>query len=717
MTISTTTTRTTYNGNGVTTVFSIPFRFLVNGDIVVVSVSAAGVETTKTLTTDYTLTGAGDDAGGSVTMLVAPANGTRLIIYRDTDIVQETDYISGDPFPAETHERALDRLTMIAQEIGSDADRAIKVPVGDSSSLSTTLPAAADRLDKFIVFDATTGATELSTVTQTEVASAVAAAYAAGSTADAVTFLQEGTGAVSRSAQAKLRESVSILDYGASTGASAATNAAAITAALAEASSVYIPAGTYSSNTFTMLTDRTLHGDGAASILSFPAGQTGIYGLSSGAGSYLENVTLHNFKLLGAVETSAFSEQIHLCNLNGARNLTVDHVHFVGFQGDGLYLGAHTDNTRHNVNVKVTNCLFDGVNNDNRNGLSVIDVDGLTVRGNTFQNVTRSNMPGPIDLEPNDAANVIRNVKIVGNHFENTDSIQGAVNIILLFDADVDPETFIVSGNTFDVTSYLLSFRISYAYISKTNLVLSNNIGSVAAICEMYNYIDGAVITNNVLTVTASGVLGFTNTDELNNFVIGNNTFTGSGTPDRAFSLRCGSGHVVSNNTFADFVTYGFLTGIAGGTLSDTSILGNTFVNCGTYAVGAVAGSVDGVSCTYLGNTYSSKHQFPAWRNDDTGDITNGDSSPKTFNGDTLPDSFSREGIFRSCINGDTAVPNTGGRQGLLETHCEAGEIGRKFKYQVYFPANNGVKPESFYTRKAESGSNAWTAWVEHAGV
>lgn len=26
----------------------------------------------------------------------------RLIIYRDTDIVQETDYISGDPFPAET---------------------------------------------------------------------------------------------------------------------------------------------------------------------------------------------------------------------------------------------------------------------------------------------------------------------------------------------------------------------------------------------------------------------------------------------------------------------------------------------------------------------------------------------------------------------------------------------------------------------------------------
>ena len=103
----------------VTTEFSFPYRFLANGDLVVVEVSAAGVETTKTLTTHYTLTGAGDDAGGSVTMLVAPANGTRLIIYRDTDIVQETDYISGDPFPAEDpragagptdHDRAGDRI-------------------------------------------------------------------------------------------------------------------------------------------------------------------------------------------------------------------------------------------------------------------------------------------------------------------------------------------------------------------------------------------------------------------------------------------------------------------------------------------------------------------------------------------------------------------------------------------------------------------------------
>jgi hypothetical protein len=112
---------------------------------------------------------------------------------------------------------------MIAQEIGSDADRAIKVPVGDSSAFSTTLPAAANRLDKFITFDASTGEMELSSLTVTQLASAVAAAYAAGSTADAVTYTPEGTGYQVRSVQARLRDLLIDDDY--STFANAKTKA------------------------------------------------------------------------------------------------------------------------------------------------------------------------------------------------------------------------------------------------------------------------------------------------------------------------------------------------------------------------------------------------------------------------------------------------------------------------------------------------------------
>ena len=172
MTISTTDSRISYNGNGVTTVFAFPYRFLANADLVVVEVSSTGVETVKTLTTDYTLTGAGDDAGGSVTMLVAPASGTRLVIYRDTEVVQETDYTSGDAFPAESHERALDRLTMILQEKtpgAAGATRAIQIPIGDPGDVNTVLPPSIARLDKFLVFDATTGSVGVSNVTISQV--------------------------------------------------------------------------------------------------------------------------------------------------------------------------------------------------------------------------------------------------------------------------------------------------------------------------------------------------------------------------------------------------------------------------------------------------------------------------------------------------------------------------------------------------------------------
>ncbi len=178
MTISTTDSRISYNGNGVTTEFSFPYRFLANGDLVVVIVDAAGVETVKTITTDYTVTGAGDDAGGSVTMLVAPASSTRLVIYRDTEVVQETDYTSGDAFPAESHERALDRLTMILQEKtpgAAGATRAIQIPIGDPGTVVTTLPPSIARLGKFLVFDESTGSVEVSSFTQSTVADTIAA--------------------------------------------------------------------------------------------------------------------------------------------------------------------------------------------------------------------------------------------------------------------------------------------------------------------------------------------------------------------------------------------------------------------------------------------------------------------------------------------------------------------------------------------------------------
>lgn len=140
MTVSTTESRIGYNGNGATTAFAFPYRFLVNADLVVTLVRADTTQVVQTLNTDYTVTGAGDDAGGTVTMVVPPVTGQHLVIVRDVPLTQETDYVSGDPFPAESHETALDKLTMISQRLNNLISRSIRLSDADLLVSSTILP-------------------------------------------------------------------------------------------------------------------------------------------------------------------------------------------------------------------------------------------------------------------------------------------------------------------------------------------------------------------------------------------------------------------------------------------------------------------------------------------------------------------------------------------------------------------------------------------------
>lgn len=133
MTISSTTNKDTYSGNGSTTVFPYTFKILDDDEILVqVRTTSSGVITTKTLTTDYTVSGAGEDSGGNVTFGTAPASGTTVILLRNLDAVQETDYPEYDPFPASSHEEALDRLTMLIQKNEEVLARCLKLdPTAD----------------------------------------------------------------------------------------------------------------------------------------------------------------------------------------------------------------------------------------------------------------------------------------------------------------------------------------------------------------------------------------------------------------------------------------------------------------------------------------------------------------------------------------------------------------------------------------------------------
>jgi hypothetical protein len=155
MTISSTTVKNSYSGNGSTTAFAYTFKIFANTDLQVIIRSSTGTETVKTLTTHYTVSGVGDASGGNVTFTSGniPASGETVVIRRAVPQTQAIDYIANDPFPAESHEEGLDRATMTTQQVQEELDRAIKLSRTNTMTSTEFSVGASDRANKILAFD------------------------------------------------------------------------------------------------------------------------------------------------------------------------------------------------------------------------------------------------------------------------------------------------------------------------------------------------------------------------------------------------------------------------------------------------------------------------------------------------------------------------------------------------------------------------------------
>jgi hypothetical protein len=130
MTISTYENKINYVGDGSTTVFTFVFKVLAENHMkVYLDDVIQGTGYTVTLNADQNA-----NPGGDVTFSVAPVTDAVISLLREVPLDQLVDYNPYDPFPAETHERALDKLTMITQQLDEKVDRAILFPP------STALP-------------------------------------------------------------------------------------------------------------------------------------------------------------------------------------------------------------------------------------------------------------------------------------------------------------------------------------------------------------------------------------------------------------------------------------------------------------------------------------------------------------------------------------------------------------------------------------------------
>jgi hypothetical protein len=134
-----------YTGNGITTVYAVPFRILVADDLTVLLDGAA--------TTAYSISGLGDDEA-SITFIAAPASGAQVLIYRQVALDRQIDYQFNGDFLSNTVNADFDRIWMALQDIGASDSRALKFPVEEYDA-DGTLPGAATRANKVLAFDST----------------------------------------------------------------------------------------------------------------------------------------------------------------------------------------------------------------------------------------------------------------------------------------------------------------------------------------------------------------------------------------------------------------------------------------------------------------------------------------------------------------------------------------------------------------------------------
>ena len=155
MTISSTTVKNSYSGNGTLDTFNYTFKIFADADIQVIIRDATATETVKTLTTHYTVTGAGNANGGTIVFTSGniPTATETVVIRRTSPQTQAIDYIANDPFPAESHEEGLDRSMMAVQQLQEEVDRSIKLSRTNTMTSTEFTIGDTDRANKVFGFD------------------------------------------------------------------------------------------------------------------------------------------------------------------------------------------------------------------------------------------------------------------------------------------------------------------------------------------------------------------------------------------------------------------------------------------------------------------------------------------------------------------------------------------------------------------------------------
>lgn len=493
-----------YTGDGSTTQFDITFTYR---SASTVKASLDGVETTAFSFVNPS----------RIQFDEAPASGAEVKIFRRTSVSSaEVEFEDGAIIRGNDLNDAVaqprDRVEEISSEVADLAGGALRAPSGETLD---TLPALADRIDKYLAFGAG-GSPVLVTAPGSDMpVRADLASTASGKGAALVAVKQLGAGAVDRSALDKLREQVSVMDFGA-TGDGETDDTAAIQAAIDYVEStvdmathssnspangaqcLFFPAGLYLVNGSLVITkSMSILGDGhseysSGTRIQQEAATTDLFRvepIAQGASVSFDDLTLRanggggaSGALINitkpALGGQCNSVRIRGCTFGSPQKFAIqyqrgDDILIEGNLFDVSALQAISLGTSTAADV-VTNVRI--VNNDffdvSQQAILLYNVDGLIISDNTVWSTTSTTT---LVDGTNTVPYQIKNVTIKGNTLERVHCVANVTAV----------NGFIVEGNTGDdlgggagSTNSLLQFAGACSGVVVANNRLSGNLGA-----------------------------------------------------------------------------------------------------------------------------------------------------------------------------------------------------------------------------------------------
>lgn len=166
-------------------------------------------------------------------------------------------------------------------------------------------------------------------------------------------------------------------------------------------------------------------------------GHVCVFSKPSDITSSVKDICIKGITFRTVNDGSVFLEWTHAIQTKGVNNLTIENCTIEDFWGDGICLNHYGDTPEtgersRNQNVRIlNNVIIGGKLHNNRNGISIINGKNVLIQGNTICNTSRHDMPGAIDVEPNNSAYTIEYIRIKNNVIKGSHGCNAAISVCM----------------------------------------------------------------------------------------------------------------------------------------------------------------------------------------------------------------------------------------------------------------------------------------------